>query len=134
MPRSLGCYFIISLLCVACDSTSVAGSRVACASNPFGCPAGETCWAGRNIEKKLICVTAGAGARGEECKQVDTPTCGPGLMCAGAPLEPGPSHCWAYCDLHAPNGGCLDSEVCVATEVYGEKVYICWPLLQDGAR
>lgn len=110
------------------DEPSLPGSHQPCGAAPMGCPSDETCWAPDPMGPELVCLTAGTGARGEECTQEDVPTCGPGLMCGGVPLSSEPPTCLAFCDPSlGSNGGCLADEVCHALAIGEANVYLCIP-------
>lgn len=110
------------------DEPTLPGSHQACGADPVGCPSGEACWAPDPMAPELVCLTAGAGARGEPCTQEDVPSCGPGLMCAGVPLSSDPTTCWAFCDPSlGSNGGCLADEVCHEMAVGEQAVHFCIP-------
>ena len=101
-------WFVAALACacvsvvIACSSASSGGGSN-CNSNPFGCPAGKTCWPA-DTNGTFQCLPSATGVKqGDACQQVTgTPTCGDFQFCNQT--------CVSYCDS---NHGCQVGEQCV---------------------
>lgn len=80
---------------VACSSSSDDASASGCASDPFSCPAGQTC-AAKDTSGAFACIPSGSGAKGSSC--LNTPgvtSCGDGLTCLQ--LSAAGGTCNSYC-------------------------------------
>src|SRR6188508_3410260 len=82
---------------IACSSSSSADDG-GCSTNPFTCPAGQTC-AVKDANGTFACLPSGGGVKGTSC--VNTPAmtmCGDGLVClqlAGTTS----GQCTPYCEV-----------------------------------
>jgi len=114
------------LACPASESTTGATSASACNSDPFSCPAGQTCWV--NAENKYACLNAGPGKKGDSCQSlIGAPTCGEGLVCLQTSTA-GAGECVTYCDPSNPARACEGAEVCTSA-VFGRAsgvIRVCY--------
>jgi hypothetical protein len=107
---------------VACSSSTSDSSTEGCASNPFTCPAGQTCSA-KDTSGAFACLTSGSGTKGSSC--LNTPgmtSCGDGLTCLQVVQSGG--QCTNYCDAtHV----CAAGETCSAAGIAGTSTifHIC---------
>jgi hypothetical protein len=92
---------------LACSSSS---APAGCESNPFACPAGQTCWS-RNGPGDFACLPSGNATTGQGCQPAaGVAGCADRLVCVAAPESAaGPSVCRAYCD---GSHGCGSGETC----------------------
>jgi hypothetical protein len=131
--RILGTFFVLSVAAaaaVACSSSS-SSANTNCASNPFSCPAGQTC-AIKTTLGDFACLPSGPGKKGDACN--NTPgaaTCSDGLTCFQTKTT-GSGSCVSYCD--PPGGGshgCESGEACRAAAIQNTTeqsvFYICAP-------
>jgi hypothetical protein len=106
----------------ACSSSTSDSPAGGCESNPFSCPAGQTCSA-KDSSGAFACITSGSGAKGSTC--INTPgmtTCGDGLTCLQIVASGG--QCTDYCDsAHA----CAAGETCTAAGIAGTSTifHVC---------
>jgi len=111
-------------LTVAACSSSTSDTSSGCASDPFSCPAGQTC-AAKDTTGAFACIPSGAGAKGSNC--INTPgvtSCGDGLTCLQ--LSAAGGNCNSYC---APGTThvCGEGETCRQAGLQGTSTtfYVC---------
>ena len=109
---------------LACSSSS-SSATAACSTNPFSCPAGQTCSA-KNTAGAFECLPSGSGAKGTAC--VNTPgmtTCGDTLICLQLTAAGG--ECASYCDPTTPAHGCATGETCSLAGIAGTSTtfHVC---------
>jgi hypothetical protein len=108
-PLGLALFWVVG--CSANSSTNEP-----CNLDPWGCPAGQTCWPA--TETSFACLNSGSGIPGAACQDtVGSPTCGDTLGC----LEIGPSGgvCSPYCDEAEPSHACPAGQTCKTAFLLG---------------
>jgi hypothetical protein len=110
---------------VACSSTSPSSAPDGCASNPFSCPAGQTCSA-KDTSGAFACLPSGSGKKGDAC--LNTPgstTCGDKLVCLQL-VQSGGS-CTSFCEPGSATRACATGETCSAAGLQGTSTvfYVC---------
>jgi hypothetical protein len=97
---------------VACSSSSSGGSSSQCNSNPWQCPAGQTCWlADQNAN--FACLNSAVGKnKGDTCvNTIGAPTCGDAMVCFQA-VGTSSGTCVPYCDPTNAAHACAAGETC----------------------
>jgi hypothetical protein len=110
---------------VACSSSSSSSANSDCSSDPFSCPAGQTC-AAKDASGAFACLPSGGGAKGSSCQNtVGVTSCGDGLVCLQ--LSAAGGQCSSFCDAAGTAHPCASGEQCRAAELQGtSKVfYVC---------
>lgn len=102
---------------VACSSESSA-TPSSCATNPFSCPAGQTCSA-KDTGGTFACLPSGAGKKGDACQ--NTPgatTCGDTLVCLQTSRAGG--QCSPFCEEGSGTAhACAATAQCRAAALQG---------------
>jgi hypothetical protein len=121
--------FLSGLSIVACSSDSGGGAAPGCASNPFQCPIGKTCWV-VDTALNYACLNSGGGKIGDSCKNEDgLPSCGDGLTCFQG-TDAGSGVCTPFCDSShpCPNGEqCVRAQIQSTTGAKGAVTNVCNP-------
>jgi hypothetical protein len=114
---------------VACSSsTSSTPGGSGCNTNPFSCPAGQTCWP-NDTSGTFACLNSAAGVtKGSSCQNYPgTPTCGDGMFCLQTTTVGGT--CVTYCDPSNAAHGCSAGEICTPVALAGNasaQVHVCY--------
>src|SRR5689334_1962469 len=106
--------FVLSAAMIACSSGGSDGSggkggkggskpAGTCNTDPFSCPAGQTCWI--NSNSAFACLNSGPGKEGDACQNIiGSPTCGDGLACYAVGSPNGT--CMPFCDPSSSAHAC----------------------------
>jgi hypothetical protein len=114
--RILSALFVVALAggatVVACSSSSSSSDNAQCNSNPWSCPAGQTCWL-KDASGNFACLNSAAGKnKGDPCTNtVGLPSCGDAMACYQQ-LGASGGTCVAYCDNANAAHGCAAGETC----------------------
>lgn len=103
---------------VACSSSSSSGSTPAqCNSDPWQCPAGQTCWVNQ-AGNGFACLNSAAGKnKGDPCQLLaGTPECGDRLLCF-MPQGSTTGTCVSFCDNTKPDRTCSTGEACATVVI-----------------
>lgn len=129
--RSLA--FLPLLAALACSSSSSGGGNdgggtAPCNSDPWTCPAAQTCWPTSGTA--FACLNAGPGKLGDACQDtVGVPTCGAGLWCLQSTSTRGT--CVAFCSTTDTSHACTGGALCEPAELGGAGgplVNVCAPV------
>ena len=119
------------------DASHTPDASPTCNSNPFECPAGQTCVA-TSVSDTFACFDSGPGQVGASCRvMVDRATCGDYLVCLQS--SPAAGICAAYCDPTDPSHGCSGGATCTPVDINGGSTYVTFyvcvgaPLSDAGA-
>ena len=111
---------------IACSSSSSSDDG-GCSTNPFTCPAGQTC-AVKDASGTFACLPSGGGAKGSSC--VNTPAmtmCGDNLVCLQLAGNSG-GQCASYCEVTGGAHPCAAGEQCSAARLQNGSsaiFYLC---------
>jgi hypothetical protein len=133
-------FFVLGLVATAffaCSSSNSAssdgsgassGGPTGCLSDPFVCPAGQTCWLS-DASANSACLNSGPGKVGSSCLNTPgAPTCGDGLVCFQAATTAF-GVCTLYCDAANPEHACPGNGACLLAEFTPQAMFhICPPM------
>ena len=127
----LGRALVLSIAGLMALATACGGSEdddgggSSCATNPWSCGAGKTCWAATDVSD-FQCLPAGTKQKGDSCMAViGQAECGDAMMCLL--LVPGAAGtCLPFCDLGGQHP-CTQGETCGTVEMKGSAttVHLC---------
>lgn len=113
------------------DGGSGGSAPVSCASDPWSCPDGQTCWANADA-KSFACLNSGNGAVGTECLSIaGSPACKEDLFCLQLQGQSAGT-CTEYCDPTDPAHACPDSRQCLSVQLAGSLLHACQPPAGEG--
>jgi hypothetical protein len=118
---AIGCGSLLA----ACSSTTSNAGAGGCGSNPFACPAGQTCSV-KDAAGTFACLPSGSGKSGDAClNTAGVATCGDTLVCLQVVQSGG--NCTHYCEAGSSAHGCNPGEQCRAAEIQGTSTvfYVC---------
>lgn len=130
---SAGFFAVFGLAGCGSDTTGGAGGgggatpAAGCNTDPWSCPAGQTCTIAAQ-GTKFTCLNGGAGKAGDTCKNIiDQPQCGDGLTCFQIQGD-ADGVCSPFCDPSSAAHACPNSAACVMVQ-FGSAgiVKICQP-------
>lgn len=124
ITSALVLFFAGSSALAACASSD-SSAPSSCASNPFSCPAGQTCSA-KDTSGTFACLPSGGGKKGDACQNTPgTTTCGDTLVCLQTSQAGG--QCAPFCEAGGTAHACAASEQCRAAALQGTSTvfYVC---------
>jgi hypothetical protein len=129
--RTKASLFLVLLTAIAagtaCSSTSSSSTPAPpCNENPWGCPAGQTCWP--KDTTAFVCLNSGPGKAGAACQNVPaSPTCGDGLACLQTTAAGGT--CTPYCSTTDTAHTCTGGATCQTALLAGSsgpEFHVCY--------
>ncbi len=134
-----GLWLLLGGIClIACgdDGEGTGGSGgsepESCVSDPWSCPAGQTCWANTD-QQTFSCLNSGPGDVGDECLSVaGSPGCKDDLFCLQLVGQTSGT-CTEFCDAKDPSHTCPDNRQCLPVQLAGSLLHACAPPEGSGA-